>query len=128
MHGAVNLAQGYPDFPAPDFIKRAAVEAIEGDLNQYAITWGAERLRNAVVENAGIFYGLDLDPATDVTITCGATEAMMATMLALVEPGDEVIVFEPFYENYVPDAAMSGAKLVYVTLRSPPNSGSPLRS
>jgi aminotransferase len=119
IHGAMNLAQGYPDFPAPDFIKRAATKAIEGDINQYAITWGSYRLRKAIADKTHRFYGLDLDPDREITVTCGATEAMMATMLAVVEPGDEVIVFEPFYENYVPDAAMSGAKLVYVTLRPP---------
>ena len=116
MHGAMNLAQGYPDFPAPDFIKKAAVDAINADFNQYAITWGAPRLRQAIAAKTKRFSGMDLDPDREITVTCGATEAMMATMLAVVEPGDEVIVFEPFYENYVPDAAMSGAKLVFVTL------------
>ncbi len=116
LHGAINLAQGYPDFPAPAFIKQAAVDAINADVNQYAITWGAPRLRRAIADKTKRFYGLDLDPDREITVTCGATEAMMATMLAVVEPGDEVIVFEPFYENYVPDAAMSGAKLVFVTL------------
>lgn len=117
LHGAMNLAQGYPDFPAPAFIKQAAVEAINADLNQYAITWGAPRLRRAVAEKTRRFYGLGIDPDREVTVTCGATEAMMCAMLAVVEEGDEVIVFEPFYENYVPDAAMSGARLVFVTLR-----------
>ncbi|MCY3506828.1 MAG: aminotransferase class I/II-fold pyridoxal phosphate-dependent enzyme [Chloroflexi bacterium] len=116
-HDAINLAQGYPDFPAPDFVKRAAIDAIEADVNQYAITWGDPRLRAAVASKVGRHYGLDVDPEREVTVTCGATEAMMATMLAFVEPGDEVIVFEPFYENYVPDAAMSGATLKFVTLR-----------
>ncbi|MBA4180175.1 MAG: aminotransferase [Anaerolinea sp.] len=116
LHGAMNLAQGYPDFPAPDFIKQAAVNAINADVNQYAITWGAPRLRNAIAAKTKRFSGLDLDPDREITVTCGATEAMMAAMLAVVEPGDEVIVFEPFYENYVPDAAMSGARLVFVTL------------
>lgn len=119
LHGAINLAQGYPDFPAPDFIKRAAVDAINADLNQYAITWGAPRLRNAIAAKTKRHYGLDLDPEREITVTCGATEAMMATLLAVVEPGDEVIVFEPFYENYVPDAAMSGAELVFVELHAP---------
>ncbi|MXX18599.1 MAG: aminotransferase class I/II-fold pyridoxal phosphate-dependent enzyme, partial [Dehalococcoidia bacterium] len=116
-YDAINLAQGYPDFPAPDFVKRAAVEAIEADVNQYAITWGDARLRTAIADKVRRHYGLDVDPEREVTVTCGATEAMMATMLAFVEPGDEVIVFEPFYENYVPDAAMSGATLKFVTLR-----------
>ncbi len=119
LHGAMNLAQGYPDFPAPDFIKEAAVLAITSDVNQYAITWGAPRLRQAIAAKTRRFYGLDFDPEREITVTCGATEAMMATMLALVEEGDEVIFFEPFYENYVPDAAMSGAKLVFVELRAP---------
>ncbi|MFN0096815.1 MAG: pyridoxal phosphate-dependent aminotransferase [Dehalococcoidia bacterium] len=119
LHGAMNLAQGYPDFPAPAFIKQAAIDAINADINQYAITWGSFRLRKAIADKTRRFYGLDLDPDREVTVTCGATEAMMATMLAVIEPGDEVIVFEPFYENYVPDAAMSGAKLVYVTLHAP---------
>ena len=119
LHGAMNLAQGYPDFPAPAFIKQAAIDAINAEINQYAITWGSYRLRKAIADKMRRFSGLDLDPDREITVTCGATEAMMATMLALVEPGDEVIVFEPFYENYVPDAAMSGATLVYVTLRAP---------
>ncbi len=117
LHGAMNLAQGYPDFPAPAFIKQAAIDAITADLNQYAITWGAPRLRRAIAEKTRRFYGLNIDPDREVTVTCGATEAMMCAMLAVVEEGDEVIVFEPFYENYVPDAAMSGARLVFVTLR-----------
>jgi aminotransferase len=117
LHGAINLAQGYPDFPAPDFIKQAAIDAINADLNQYAITWGSPRLRRAISDKTKRFSGLDLDPDREITVTCGATEAMMCAMLAVVEDGDEVIVFEPFYENYVPDAAMSGAKLVFVTLR-----------
>ncbi|MGI8926946.1 MAG: pyridoxal phosphate-dependent aminotransferase [Tepidiformaceae bacterium] len=119
VHGAINLAQGYPDFPAPEFIKRAAIDAINADINQYAITWGSPRLRRAIAAKTKRFYGLDIDPEREITVTCGATEAMMAVLLAVVEPGDEVIVFEPFYENYVPDAAMSGARVVYVTLHAP---------
>lgn len=119
VHGAINLAQGYPDFPAPEFIKRAAIEAINADINQYAITWGSARLRKAIADKTRRFHGLDFDPDREITVTCGATEAMMAAMLAVVEPGDEVIVFEPFYENYVPDAAMSGAELRFVTLHRP---------
>ncbi len=118
-HGAINLAQGYPDFPAPRAIKDAAIAAIEADYNQYAITWGSSGLRQAIATKARRFNGIEAVPDRDITVTCGATEAMMAVMLALVEPGDEVIVFEPFYENYVPDAAMSGAKLVFVPLRAP---------
>jgi len=119
LHGAMNLAQGYPDFPAPEFIKRAAVDAINADINQYAITWGSARLRKAIADKTRRFYGLDLDPDREITVTCGATEGMMAALLAIIEPGDEVIVFEPFYENYVPDAAMSGAELVFVELHAP---------
>jgi aspartate/methionine/tyrosine aminotransferase len=126
VHGAINLAQGYPDFPAPAFIKQAAIDikqaaidAINADINQYAITWGSPRLRQAIAAKYSRFYGLAFDPDREITVTCGATEAMMATLLAVVSEGDEVIVFEPFYENYVPDAAMSGAKLVFVTLKAP---------
>ena len=110
LHGAMNLAQGYPDFPAPDFIKQAAIDSINADINQYAITWGSPRLRRAIADKTKRFYGLDLDPDREITVTCGATEAMMCAMLAVVEPGDEVIVFEPFYENYVPDAAMTAQR------------------
>ncbi|HZQ34715.1 MAG TPA: aminotransferase class I/II-fold pyridoxal phosphate-dependent enzyme [Dehalococcoidia bacterium] len=119
LHGAVNLAQGYPDFPAPRAIKDAAIAAINADFNQYAITWGAKPLRDAIAKKAREFNGIVAEPERDITVTCGATEAMMATMLALIEPGDEVIVFEPFYENYNPDAALAGAKLVFVPLRAP---------
>jgi len=119
MHGAINLAQGFPDFPAPDFVKEAAVQAIRDDHNQYAITWGAKRLRDAIAIKTQRFYGYEPDPEREITVSCGATEAMMAAMLATVNPGDEVIVFEPFYENYVPDAAISGATLVYVPLEEP---------
>ena len=119
QHGAMNLAQGFPDFPAPDFVKRAAIEAIERDVNQYAITWGDPRLRQAIADKMGRHYGMELEADRHITVTCGATEAMMAALLAVIEPGDEVIVFEPFYENYVPDAALSGASLRFVTLRAP---------
>ena len=118
-HGAVNLAQGYPDFAAPRAMKDAAIAAIEGDFNQYAITWGSKTLREAIVRKVARYNGIEAVADRDITVTCGATEAMMATMLAVVEPGDEVIVFEPFYENYGPDAALSGAKLVFVPLRPP---------
>jgi len=118
-HGAVNLAQGYPDFPAPRAIKDAAIAAINADVNQYAITWGAKKLRDAIARKALAFNGIVAEPERDITVTCGATEAMMAVMLAIIEPGDEVIVFEPFYENYSPDAALAGAKLVYVPLVAP---------
>jgi len=118
-HGGVNLAQGFPDFPAPAALKAAAARAIEADVNQYAITWGARRLREALVAKTRAFTGLDYDPDTDVTVCCGSTECMAATLLALVDPGDEVIVFEPFYENYGPDAILCGATPRFVRLREP---------
>lgn len=119
MHDAVNLAQGFPDFPAPDEIKEAARRAIQDDVNQYAITWGAPSLRTAIAEKAGRLYGMEVDPETDVTVTCGATEAMIASILAVVDPNDEVVVFEPFYENYGPDTILAGATPRYVRLRPP---------
>jgi len=115
----VNLAQGFPDFAAPEAMKQAACRAIEADVNQYAITWGAKSLRNAIVAKTAHFTGMQIDPEREVTVACGATEAMMAAMLAVVDPGDEVIVFEPFYENYGPDAILSGAVPHYVTLHEP---------
>ena len=118
-HGAINLAQGFPDFPAPDAIKQSAIRAILADDNQYAITWGSKPLRNAIAEKVRRYNGIEAEPERDIAVTCGATEAMMATMIALTDPGDEVIIFEPFYENYGPDAAMSGAKPIFVSLRPP---------
>jgi aminotransferase len=115
-HGAINLAQGFPDFPAPAVLKEAAAAALRADLNQYAITWGSKRLRDAVARHYAEWYGMDVDPETELTITCGATEAMAATLLALVNPGEEVIVFEPFYENYGPDAILCDARPVFVPL------------
>ncbi len=119
LHGAVNLAQGMPDFPAPQEIKEIACRAIMSDVNQYAITWGAPRFRNAIAEKTGRHLGLDIDPEREITVTCGSTEAMIASLLAVIDPGDEVIVFEPFYENYGPDAILSGAIPRYVTLQPP---------
>ena len=116
---AVNLAQGFPDFAAPEAMKEAACRAIMGDVNQYAVTWGAPALREAIAENTARFYGVRPDPATEITVTCGATEAMLAALLAVTDPGDEVIVFEPFYENYGPDAVLSGATPRFVTLHAP---------
>jgi aspartate/methionine/tyrosine aminotransferase len=118
-HGAVNLAQGFPNFPAPAEIKRAAQQAIEADINQYAITWGAKELRDAIAARAARAYGLAIDPEREVTVCCGATEAMAAAMMAIIDPGDEVIVFEPYYENYGPDAILSGATPRYVKLQPP---------
>jgi len=119
QHGGVNLAQGFPDFPAPESLKEAAVAALRADVNQYAITWGAKRLRDALVAKVERFSGLRYDPETEVTVCCGSTECMAATLLALVDPGDEVIVFEPFYENYGPDAILCGATPRFVRLREP---------
>src|SRR5215213_2292414 len=116
-HGAVNLSQGFPDFPAPAAIKAAAERAIDADVNQYAVTWGAPELRAAIARDFSRRHGLSIDPDTQVTVCCGSTEAMIATLLGIVDPGDEVIVFEPFYENYGPDAILSGAITRYVTLR-----------
>lgn len=113
---AVNLAQGFPDFPCPELLKKAAAEAITADVNQYAITWGAKNFRNALVEKHARFTGQAYDPETEVTVTCGSTEAMIATLLALVDPGDEVVIFEPFYENYGPDSILCGATPKFVSL------------
>src|SRR5262245_29899093 len=118
-HGAVNLSQGFPDFAAPEDIKRKAMEAIEADVNQYAITWGAKEFRDAIAQKTGWYLGRDIDTETEITVTCGSTEGMIAAMMATVDPGDEVIVFEPFYEHYAPDAILSDARPRYVPLRAP---------
>jgi aminotransferase len=118
-HQGVNLAQGFPDYPAPQVVKDAACRAIEQDINQYAITWGAKAFRDALVAKHAAVSGVVVDPETELTVTCGSTEAMLSTLLATVDPGDEVIVFEPWYENYGPDAILSGATPVYVQLRPP---------
>ena len=115
-HGAINLAQGFPNFPCPDVLKDAAAQAIKDDVNQYAITWGAKRLRDALARKYRNWYGMEVNPETEITVTCGATEAMAATLLAIVDPGEEVIVLEPFYENYGPDAILCGAKPVFVPI------------
>ncbi|HYC33407.1 MAG TPA: aminotransferase class I/II-fold pyridoxal phosphate-dependent enzyme [Gemmatimonadales bacterium] len=115
-HDSINLAQGFPNFPAPDVLKEAAARAIRDDINQYAITWGAQHLREALARTYAARYGLEADPEREITVTCGATEAMIATLLAVVDPGDEVIVFEPFYENYGPDTILADARPVYVPL------------
>src|SRR5262245_46250162 len=118
-HGAVNLGQGMPDFEAPQEVKDAACKAIQDGFNQYAITWGAPVLRQAIAAKVKAFNRIDCDPDEHVTVCCGATECMMAAMLALVNPGDEVVAFQPFYENYGPDTLLSGARPVWVQLRSP---------
>ena len=115
-HDAINLAQGFPDFPAPLELKQAASDAIMGDFNQYSITWGAKDLREEISRKALKYNHIEADPDTEVTVTCGSTEAMMASMLALINEGEEVVVFEPFYENYGPDAAVSGAVPRFVPL------------
>ena len=115
-YDSLNLAQGFPNFPAPELLKEAAARAIRDDINQYAITWGARRLRHALARTYAETYGLEADPEREITVTCGATEAMIATLLAVVDPGDEVIVFEPFYENYGPDTILADARPVYVPL------------
>jgi aminotransferase len=119
LHGAINLSQGFPDFPAPAPVKLAAQEAVAGDVNQYAITWGAKKLRQAIARQMGVWQGIKVDPETQVTVCCGATEAMISTLLAVCNPGDEVVIFEPFYENYGPDAVLSGARPRFVKLRPP---------
>jgi aspartate/methionine/tyrosine aminotransferase len=118
-YGAVNLSQGYPDFPAPADIKRVAMDAIDRDINQYAITWGAKDFRDAIAKKTKWYLGLDIDPEAEITVTCGSTEGMISAMMATVDPGDEVIVFDPYYENYAPDAILSDATPRYVPLRAP---------
>jgi len=122
LYGAMNLAQGFPDFPAPAEIKRAAQDAIAADVNQYAITWGAKNLRNAIARQAKQWQDIEANPETQITVCCGSTEAMISTLLAVCNKGDEVIVFEPFYENYGPDSVLSGAQPVFVKLRPPSQS------
>ncbi len=118
-HDAVNLAQGFPDFGAPDEIKRAAQDAIAADFNQYAITWGAKPFRNAIAEKYRKWYGVDYDPEREITVCCGATEGMIAALLAVTNPGDEIIIFEPYYENYGPDALLCDAERKLVRLQPP---------
>jgi aspartate/methionine/tyrosine aminotransferase len=119
LHDAVNLSQGFPDFPAPAPVKDAACQAIQNDVNQYAVTWGTKEFRDAVAREFTRRYHVPVIPDQQVTVCCGSTEAMMATMLACVDPGDEVVVFEPYYENYGPDAILSGAEPRFVRLREP---------
>src|SRR6202166_3585242 len=122
LYGAVNLAQGFPDFAAPAEIKQAAQQAVAADLHQYAITWGAKNLRNAIARQMGVWQGITVDPEKEITVCCGSTEAMISTLLAVCNTGDEVVIFEPFYENYGPDAVLSEARPKFVKLR-PPDSG-----
>jgi aminotransferase len=116
---SVNLAQGMPDFPCPEELKKAACQAINDDINQYAITWGDKPFRDAISAKNEKYIGVKYEPETEITVTCGATEGMIATMLALVDPEEEVIAFEPYYENYGPDAILAGAKPRYVSLHPP---------
>jgi aminotransferase len=120
-HGAINLSQGFPDFAAPEELKEAARQAIADDINQYPITWGAEPFRAAIANEYRRRYGMSwVDAQKNITVTCGSTEAMIAAMLGILDPGDEVVVFEPFYENYGPDTILAGALPRTVTL-SPPD-------
>jgi aspartate/methionine/tyrosine aminotransferase len=119
LHGAVNLSQGFPDFAAPAVVKEAAQRAVAEDINQYAITWGARSLRQAIARKFERLYGVPVDPEREITVTCGSTEAMIAALLAVLDPGDEIVAFEPFYENYGPDAILSGAVARYVRLHPP---------
>src|SRR6202521_1772066 len=123
LYGAVNLAQGFPDFAAPAEIKQAARAAIEGDVNQYAITWGAKSLRDGIARQMGVWQGITVDPEREITVCCGSTEAMISTLLAVCNTGDEVVIFEPFYENYGPDSVLSGARPRFVKLRPPVSGG-----
>jgi aspartate/methionine/tyrosine aminotransferase len=119
LHGAVNLAQGFPDFPAPVDLKQAAADAIAADYNQYPITWGTKSFRDAIAKKYLRTYGLEIDPEREITVCCGATEGMIATLLAVADPGDEVVVFEPYYENYHPDTLLCGAERKLVKLHPP---------
>src|SRR5207245_1168078 len=119
LHGAVNLAQGYPDFEPPRELTEAAKRALDGGYNQYSITWGARELRDAIARRAKAFNGIEADPESNLVVTCGSTEAMMAAMLSLINEGDEAVIFEPFYENYGPDAIVSGARPRYVRMTWP---------
>jgi aminotransferase len=118
-YDAVNLAQGMPDFPAPQAIKDAACQAIQDDVNQYAITWGARELRRAIAEHTAWHQGRTIDPETEITVTCGSTEAMLVALLSIINPGDEVILSQPFYENYWPDCVLAGASPRFVPVRPP---------
>ncbi len=120
LHGAINLGQGFPDFPAPQEVKDAAARAIAEDHNQYPVTWGVPAFREAIAARYAKVYGMAVDPETEICVTCGSTEAMVATFLGILDPGDEVVVFEPFYESYGPDAILAGAAPCFVKL-SPPD-------
>ncbi|HEY7601461.1 MAG TPA: aminotransferase class I/II-fold pyridoxal phosphate-dependent enzyme [Methylomirabilota bacterium] len=127
QYGGVNLAQGFPNFPPPRELVEAAHRALDGDFHQYAITWGARNLREAIAAKFERFYGKRVDPERQVTVCCGSTEAMLSTLLAVLDPGDEIVIFEPFYENYGPGSIISGAKPVFVPLEPPDFSFDPDR-
>ena len=127
QYDGINLAQGMPNFPPPKEIIEAAHRAIDGDFHQYAITWGTPRLRQAIADKYRKFYGMEVHPDRNVTVCCGSTETMLATLMAVLNPGDEVIIFEPFYENYGPGCIMSQAEPVYVPLEPPDFSFDPDR-
>ncbi|MCY2933889.1 MAG: pyridoxal phosphate-dependent aminotransferase [Planctomycetota bacterium] len=118
-YGALNLAQGFPDFPAPDALKQAACDAIMADVNQYAITWGDKALRAAIASKYDWHQGIQVDPETQLTVVCGATEAMIVALTAIINPGDEVIITQPFYENYWPDCVLTGATPRFVSVKPP---------
>lgn len=118
-HGAINLSQGFPDFAPPAALVEAAERAIRGDHHQYAVTWGAPRFRQALARKHSHFTGMEIDPDAHITVTCGSTEAMIAALMTVCDPGDKVIVFSPFYENYGPDTILSGAEPIFVPLRPP---------
>ncbi len=115
-YGAVNLGQGFPDWPAPEDIKQKAKEAIDDDHNQYAITWGVKSFRDAIAAKTKWFLGMDVDPESEITVTCGSTEGMIAAAMATIDPGEEAVIFDPYYENYMPDTIISGAKPRFVPL------------
>ena len=117
--GAINLSQGFPDFDPPKALTDRLAEVSKEGPHQYAVTWGAQNFREALAEKQSRFMGMDIDPDTEVLVTCGSTEAMMVAMMSVVDPGDEVIIFSPFYENYGADTILTGAKPVYVELRQP---------
>jgi aspartate/methionine/tyrosine aminotransferase len=119
LYGAINLAQGFPDFPAPAEIKHAAQQAVAADINQYAITWGAKSLRNAIARQFHRQHGIEINPETEITVCCGSTESIVSTLLAVCNAGDEIVIFEPFYENYGPDSIISGAHPRFVKLHPP---------
>ncbi|HML18282.1 MAG TPA: aminotransferase class I/II-fold pyridoxal phosphate-dependent enzyme [Bryobacteraceae bacterium] len=119
QHNAVNLAQGFPDFPAPEILKNAAQKAIADNVNQYAITWGSKSFRDAIAAKYKRTYNLDIDPEREITVCCGSTEGMMASLMATINPGDEVVIFEPYYENYGPDTLLSGAVRKFVRMHAP---------